>query len=110
MRSSTHSNKILGLTVPARRDLVEIGDYTEKTWGKRQMVKYIEKIEQKAHEILNMPSMGMNRSDLRKEMRAHPADQHVIYYYDTKEKLIIFRVLHKSIEPERYIEQDKGQS
>ena len=46
--------------------------------------------------------MGTDRRDMDEGLRSHPAGKHVIYYRETKRHLVIVRVLHQNMEPERH--------
>lgn len=48
----------------ARKDLVEIGKYTVKRWGKEQARKYIEQIYRYADELANRRLPGKSREDV----------------------------------------------
>jgi len=103
-----NSNRKIRITASAERDLKKIGDYTQKEWGRKQKAKYLSGIRNKFSELNDMPDIGKERDNLRKGLRSHPVGSHVIFYESTSKRLTIMRILHKNMEPERYLNMDRG--
>lgn len=97
------AGKAIQISDPAKRDLVQIGAHSQKEWGKRQKSKYLADIKAKFFDLRDTPGMGTDRRDMDEGLRSHPAGKHVIYYRETKRHLVIVRVLHQNMEPERHL-------
>ena len=89
-------------SVAAARDLVEIGTYTQQTWGVAQRRVYLNRL-QKCFETLSVqPKLGKSRSELP-GMRGFHHDHHVIFYMATPDDILIVRVLHERQDPTRHL-------
>lgn len=96
------SNK-LRLSDPAKNDLGRIGDYTRRQWGTVQKRKYLGQIKDGFKAIRDTPGLGAPRDDIEKGLRAHQARKHVIFYRHTRNGIVIVRVVHESMDPERHL-------
>jgi toxin ParE1/3/4 len=99
MPSSTSSKKLL-VSAPAKADLGQIGDYTERQWGAQQKRKYLNRIKDQFKALLQTPGLGAPRDDIAKGLRAHPAGRHLVFYRETKSELQIVRVPRESMDVE----------
>jgi toxin ParE1/3/4 len=67
----------------ANRDLIGIGIYTEKQWGKRQRKKYLNQLKTRIQKLAKNPTQGRQRHDLPKTPYAYHEGRHVIFYRPT---------------------------
>jgi toxin ParE1/3/4 len=68
------------LTIRASRDLIEIGEFTEQRWGKKQRNHYLEAIDDAMHRIALSPGIGIEREDLASGYYTFPIRRHFIFY------------------------------
>ena len=102
------AGKAIQISDPAKRDLVQIGAYTQKEWGKRQKSAYLAGIKARFLDLRDTPGMGTDRRDMNEGLP--PRGKHVIYYRETKRYLVIVRVLHQNMEPARHFGSEQETS
>lgn len=92
------------LSNKAKSDLMGIGRYTQKKWGREQRNKYLTQLDECFHGLAHEPFKGKECSDTRKGYRHYPSGRHTIYYRQVSSNRIeIVRVLHYRMEPERHL-------
>jgi toxin ParE1/3/4 len=83
------------LTEKAKADLQDIGRYTQKTWGRDQRNRYLQKLDDAFHDLSQNPDKGQNCDNIRKGYQKFSLGKHIIFYRMTKPHHIeIVRVLH----------------
>ena len=83
----------------ARADLLAIGRFTEKEWGKAQRNHYLRQLHECFLKIAETPELGVGCSSIREGYRKFPQGSHVIFYRQSAEGTTeIIRVLHKSMD------------
>ncbi len=80
-----------------------MGEYTRREWGAAQKRKYLGQIKGTFKALRDTPGLGAPRDDINKGLCAHPVRKHVIFYRETKNELVIVRVLHESMDPKRHL-------
>lgn len=78
----------------ARADLVDIYEYTVERWGYQQADSYQASLTKHFARISDHPFAGVSRDDLRRGVRTHPAESHVVYYRVRHGEVQVLRVLH----------------
>jgi toxin ParE1/3/4 len=87
------------LTKKAIADLVEIGRYTTKIWGRSQRNKYLKQLDDCFKQLSENPNLGFNCDYIADGYRKFPQGSHLIFYKNTPtESIEIIRVLHKSMD------------
>ncbi len=86
------------LTGLAISDLLDIGRYTEKTWGRVQRNAYLLQIDSCFHMLAENPGIGRDRGVLMPGCHAYPVNRHVIFYRQAKAGIEIIRVLHERMD------------
>jgi toxin ParE1/3/4 len=86
--------KRLFLTDQAKADMRALTLYTEKTWGALQKRKYRQALHDRLAQIRRNPTLGTSRDDLKPGLRGLISGRHVIYYGETADLIVVFRVLH----------------
>lgn len=84
-------------TPRARQDLVEIGAYTLRRWGRAQMERYLQELDQTISSLADKPqTAGQSRAQIRPDLRsiAHRR-YHFIFYRVVDDRVEILRVLHQ---------------
>ncbi|MCI0697523.1 type II toxin-antitoxin system RelE/ParE family toxin [candidate division KSB1 bacterium] len=82
----------------ARMDLIGIGIYTEKQWGKRQRKKYLNQLESKIRRLAKNPAQGRQHHELPEAPYGYHEGRHVIFYRLTSDGIEIIRILHDSMD------------
>ena len=91
------------ITDSAWLDLVEIGQYTEFRWGKRQRDKYLGDIDECLYALAEEPGLGKKRSELRNGCYSYSVGKHVIFYHYNSEILYVLADLHERMDFERHL-------
>jgi toxin ParE1/3/4 len=91
----------------AYSDLLEIGRYTEKEWGRLKRLDYLQEINQCFLQIADTPETGSTCNDIRPGYRKFPKASHVIFYMQGDDGTVeIIRVLHKSMDIEAKLDNE----
>lgn len=91
--------KLYELSHAAKNDLRLIAIFTEKRWGKVQRNFYIKQLDDTFHLLGETPRLGVDCSYIRNGYRKFPQGSHIIFYtQDTESKILIVRILHKSMD------------
>ncbi len=85
----------------ARRDLLEIWQYTYEAWGASQADSYLVSLETSLSDLISNPKLGRAIDDVRNNMRLHPFKHHLIIYQITDTSIEVVRVLHKRMDVKR---------
>ncbi len=87
----------------AWRDLLEISQYTEQRWGPAQADRYTGEIEERWAILEAHPLAGVARPELGAAVRALRAGQHQVYYVIEAGTVIVVRILHAAMDPDRHL-------
>ncbi len=90
----------------AENDVVQIIDYTLNKWGAIQADEYINGLETLAQQLAENPAMGLSNVQSMAELFVFPYKSHTLYYLDKDYGISIVRVLHQSMLPEKYLNND----
>ena len=83
------------VTNRAWADLMEIGRYTQKQWGRDQRNKYLAMLDECFHQLAANPDKGKDCSEIRSGYRKFTVGSHVAFYRKKGDDTIeIVRVLH----------------
>ncbi|MBD1847942.1 type II toxin-antitoxin system RelE/ParE family toxin [Cyanobacteria bacterium FACHB-63] len=82
------------LSEQAELDYREILAFTLERWGINQFHKYAELLEATFDRLVEMPTLGRQRDDIRLGFYRYRVGQHYIFYRITEETLQIARILH----------------
>jgi toxin ParE1/3/4 len=88
------SSHRIGISDEAAADLLDIRRYTAKVWGPQQRDRYIGRLRQSLHSLLDYPERGRRRDELYFGCPSLTVGQHIVYYYLTDDEIVIDRVLH----------------
>ena len=86
----------------AEADLLSIGHYTIQTWGEAQAARYLNGFEECCHALADNPALGRLCEDVRPGLRRHEHGKHVVFYRQEPAGILIVRILHQRMLPERY--------
>ncbi|CDI03011.1 Toxin ParE1 [Candidatus Competibacter denitrificans Run_A_D11] len=92
------------LTNAAKSDLKEIGNYTQREWGRAQRDQYLTMLDGYFHDLASNPLIGRDCSEVRAGYRKLSAGSHLIFYRPVKEGVIeIVRILHARMDTDRHL-------
>ncbi len=86
----------------AEADLLSIGEYTLRNWGKAQTARYLGELEVFCQTLADNPSLGRPCDIVRPGLRRLEHGKHVIFYRQDRTSILISRILHQSMMPERH--------
>ena len=92
--------KTFKLTPEAKLDVIKIGRFTEKEWGKEQRNKYLARLDTRIRNIAESPHLGRERLEIKAGYRSVREGKHVIFYRVRDTSVEILRVLHGSMDLE----------
>jgi len=82
----------------AMADLVEIEDYTAKTWGEAQADKYLDQLERRIYWLAGYVQLGKPRENIEHGLFSFPEGRHVVFYRLNGSLLEVARILHQSMD------------
>ncbi len=85
----------------ARLDLFDIADSTLATWGEEQALRYLDGLEECFHLLAESPEIGRACDRVRPGYRRHEHQKHAIFYRPDGEDVLIGRILHQRMLPDR---------
>jgi toxin ParE1/3/4 len=91
----------------AEADLLSIGLYTFRTWGEAQTDRYIGQLENCCQRLADNPASGRRCDDVRPGLRRMEHGRHVVFYREEPGGILITRILHQRMLPERHAIDDK---
>ena len=86
----------------AEADLLSIGAYTLRTWGEDQTIRYIDDLEACCQMLADNPALGRACDDVRLGLRRMERGEHVVFYREDAGGILVFRILHQRMLPERH--------
>lgn len=86
----------------AEADLLSIADDTLAKWGEVQTVDYLDEFEACCKRLVDNPSMGRSCDDIRPGLRRHEHGRHVLFYRHERGGILICRILHERMLPDRH--------
>jgi toxin ParE1/3/4 len=93
----------LKITPAARADLDTIWTYTAGHWNIDQAEAYVRSLAQTMRMLADKPGLGKKIDDVRPGYIKFPAGSNIIFYRLSEFGVDIIRVLHKSMDAERYV-------
>jgi toxin ParE1/3/4 len=85
----------------AETDLYNIGLYTVRTWGEAQTNRYISELEDCCRTIADKPALGRPCDEIRPGPRRMEQGKHVVFYREEPGGVLISRILHQRMLPEK---------
>jgi toxin ParE1/3/4 len=86
----------------AEADLLSIGKYTLRTWGKAQTARYLRELEVACQTLADNPALGRACDGIRPGLRRLEDGKHVIFYRRELTGILVVRILHQSMLPDRH--------
>ena len=91
----------------AEADLLAIAAYTLRTWGEEQAVRYIDGLEACCQMLADNPALGRACDHIRSGLRRMEHGRHVVFYRQTAGGILVSRILHQRMLPERQVIDDE---
>jgi toxin ParE1/3/4 len=93
----------IAVSPKAEDDIVRIAAYTLERWGDRQMSRYIDGLHSRFAVLARFPNTGRRRDELGRGYRSIVHASHIVFYKVMGRNLVIVRVLHVRMSPERHL-------
>ena len=91
----------------AKRELREIGIYTEKQWGRQQRQQYVARLNNRVLKSAEHPTYGRQRHNLPGAPYSYHEGRHVIFYRIVPNGIEVIRVLHDAVDfPRRFSREE----
>jgi toxin ParE1/3/4 len=87
----------------AEADLISISRYTLQTWGEDQAIRYVDELEKCCQNLAHHPELGRACDEIRPGLRRIEHGRHVIFYRRHKAGILVSRILHQRMLPERRV-------
>lgn len=92
------------LSNQAAQDIKEIYKYSVGQFGELQAQRYDDSLWACFDLLAANPRAGRERLAFMKPLRSHQHQKHVIFYCIREDYILIVRVLHERMDPERHLE------
>jgi toxin ParE1/3/4 len=93
----------------AEADLLNIGNYTLRKWGKTQTARYLNELEICCQTLADNPALGRLCDDVRPGLHRHEHSSHVVFYRQERGGILVSRILHQRMLPERHAIDDQDE-
>jgi toxin ParE1/3/4 len=91
------------LSRQADGDLLDIFEYSIRTWGEDQALQYKTQLEEGLSKLATSPALfGRTRADLPPGYYSYVVQSHVVIFRYTVTTLEIARILHKRMDPSQH--------
>lgn len=87
----------------ARRDLAGIHEWTVEAFGEAQADAYVRQIDEVLRRVTTTPALARDASRLRPDLFKSVAGSHVAYFRYQGVDLLVVRILHGRMDPERWL-------
>ena len=81
-------------------DLDSIAEYTVRTWGEVQAVRYVGQLEQAIKRLVDIPVLGRRCEHVRPGLWRIEQGSHVVFFRRAGDDVVICRILHYRMLPE----------
>ena len=90
----------------AEADLQEIAGYTHRTWGEVQCGRYLDALEECCQRLADSPELGRACDPIRPGYLRAEQGRHVIFFRKAGDGILVVRILHARMLPERHLSDD----
>ena len=91
----------------AEADLTNIVLYTLQRWGEPQAIRYLDRLETCCERLASHPAHGRRCDYIRPDLRRMEQGSHVVFYRKEAGGILVSRILHKSMLPEKHAFDDE---
>ena len=86
----------------AKKDLLGIGEYTLHAWGKTQTAQYLNDLEKICLTLAGNLDLGRTCDEIRPGLLRHEHGKHVVFYRQEPNGILIVRILHQRMLPDKH--------
>ena len=94
----------------AEADLLEIGLYTNRMWGRNQCNRYLKQLEERCRQLADDPRRGRPCDEIRPGLRRIRVGKHVVFYREEPGGILVSRILHERMLPEKQAMEDEAEN
>jgi toxin ParE1/3/4 len=98
---------VLRFSRRAEADLISIAGYTVRTWGEEQTARYLDDLEACCRMLAENPMLGRACDYVRPGLRRMERGRHVVFYRQEAGGILVSRILHQRMLPERHAIDDE---
>jgi toxin ParE1/3/4 len=92
------------LTRKAKADMLSIGRYTRRQWGKTQQRRYLSQLDAAFHDLADKPEIGRASNDIREGYYKYGVGKHLIFYrHKGTDQIEIVRILHGRMDIDQHL-------
>jgi toxin ParE1/3/4 len=91
----------------AESDLLSIGNFTLRTWGKAQTIRYLTELEVCCQTLADNPALGRSCDYIRPGLRRLEHGSHVVFHRQQRNGILISRILHQRMLPKKHPIDDR---
>lgn len=99
---------VFRFTRRAEVDLLGVANHTLHAWGAKQTALYLGKLEICCQMLAENPSAGRLCENIRPGLHRFEHGMHVVFYRPERNGILISRILHQSMLPEKHEQGDQG--
>jgi toxin ParE1/3/4 len=92
----------------AEADLASIVMYTLRTWGEAQTILYLDRLEACCHQLADKPLSGRSCEHIRPGLYRREIGKHVIFFRRGAAGILVSRILHSGMLPEKHAFDDEA--
>lgn len=90
--------RTLFLRPAAKADLRRISRQSKERWGSTQAFAYLSEMTVSLSRLIQMPQLGVDRSDLGNGYRRLAVGAHAIFYRVEPDRIDVIRILHQRMD------------
>ena len=90
---------IVRVSARAKADLLKVADYSLKTWGYDQSLKYLYELQMCFFRISDDPLTGRACDEISLGLRRRPQGKHIVFSRQVLGGIRVVRVLHHAMQP-----------
>lgn len=88
--------------------MLNIASYTLRTWGEEQTIRYLDDLETCCQTLADNPALGRSCDEIRPGLHRMERGRHVVFYREDAAGILVSRILHQRMLPERQDIDDGG--
>jgi len=92
-------------TDEAAKDIEEILEYSVMNFGPEQAQHYFEALKECIDLLADNPRMGRSAEEILPDYLRFPFESHMIFYKIFSSSILVVRILHERMDPERHMKQ-----
>lgn len=101
--------KPIKISKPAEIDIKDISLYTLKQWGKAHKTAYLGLFKNLfldlSYHAESIQPLIKDRTEIYAGLLSYRINQHVVFFRNTKHEILIVRILHTRMDPEKHLNE-----